>query len=85
MTRTVTASSPPEVFVMNADRSNPRRVGSGFSPTWSQDGRRLAFVSNGANYSRYLAVVGADGSGLRRLFRIACDFFERPSGRRTAS
>src|SRR5258708_6680379 len=51
------SSGGPDIFVMNADGTNPHAVVSGgplpapytnvnSDPTWSPDGTRLAFVSN---------------------------------------
>ena len=53
--------------VMNADGSNPHPLGSptlGDEPSWSPDGSQLVFHDPHQNG---LAVIGADGSNLRRL------------------
>ena len=54
------------LYVVNADGSDRRLLGRGQAPTWSSDGRKIAFRSdrdgNGEVY-----VVNADGSGLRRV------------------
>ena len=56
------------LWVGNADGTGRRRIStiSALSPTWSPDGRRLAFRHIGAEGSD-LYVVGADGSGERRI------------------
>jgi Tol biopolymer transport system component len=55
-----------EIYVMNADGSNPRRLtdspGGEYSPTWSPDARMIAFVVN-----ERISVMNADGSNPRRL------------------
>ena len=72
-----------EVYVMNADGSGKRNLtrdrASDDYPTWSPDGRRIAFLrgrlySNNPGglgvhrfYGYHLYVMNADGSGLRRL------------------
>ena len=57
------------VLVANADGSDARRLARGvcsdMSPGWSPDGRRIAFTRGRERGA--LFVVGADGSGLRRL------------------
>jgi Tol biopolymer transport system component len=78
--------TPPEqsdIYVMNADGSRKRKLTRDRAfddyPTWSPDGRRIAFVRGrlhgnprpGRDVRRWylydLYVVNADGSGLRRL------------------
>jgi TolB protein len=78
------------LYVADADGTHLRSLGlHGLSPAWSPDGARLAFVSfDDANAppcpvascppSGELYVVGADGSGLRRLTRSKADD-EHPS------
>jgi TolB protein len=78
------------LYLADADGSHLRSLGlHGLSPAWSPDGERLAFVSfDDANAppcqaascppSGELYVVGADGSGLRRLTSSKADD-EHPS------
>jgi TolB protein len=81
------------LYLADADGTHVRQLGGtlvhGVSPSWSPDGSRLAFVSFAdANDppceaascppSGELYVVGADGSGLRRLTRSRADD-EHPS------
>ena len=54
----------PEVWVMNADGSNQRRLAIGFPYSWSPDGRKIAFRWGD---KPGLYVMNDDGSGQRRL------------------
>jgi TolB protein len=63
-------SGPPwqsDVYVINVDGTGERNLtGDGVSggPTWSPDGRRIAFASSGG-----IDVMSADGTGRQRLVR----------------
>jgi Tol biopolymer transport system component len=64
------------LFVMNADGSGQQRVArDAFGPSWSPDGRRVAFgrpvhtPRPDTPFSAAIYVSNADGSGLRRLTR----------------
>ena len=70
--------TPPEqsdIYVMNADGSRKRNLtrdrASDDLPTWSPDGRRIAFLHGRGRGRGQLYVVNADGSWLRNLGRIA--------------
>ena len=50
------------VYSMMADGSHPVRLAAGWTPVWSPDGSKIAFVSSGG-----VSVMSADGSGLTVL------------------
>jgi Tol biopolymer transport system component len=54
------------LFVANLDGTDPTKITHDIAgdPTWSPDGRRIAFDTSGAGS---IMVVNADGSGLRKL------------------
>jgi len=60
----------PEIYVMDADGSNPTRLTNnpGFdgAPTWSPDGTRIAFASS-RNDNADIYIINVDGSNLVRL------------------
>ena len=56
-------SGEPEIWVMNADGTEQRRLAAGLSPAWSPDGSLIAF----AGESGGLSVIRPDGTGLRAL------------------
>jgi Tol biopolymer transport system component len=74
------------IYVMNADGSGVRRLTHGHddhAPTWSPDGRKIAFERNGVLYVRNLS----GSSRLRRLTAIPDDSRApawSPDGRRIA-
>lgn len=59
-----------EVYVMNADGSNPRNLTNNPAPdghpSWSPDGKKLAFHSE-RDGNRDIYVMNSDGTGLQRL------------------
>ena len=63
-----------EIYVANADGSNQKRLTTSKaddrSPTWSPDGRSIAFSSDRSDPQRHdyeIYVMHADGSGLHRI------------------
>jgi Tol biopolymer transport system component len=52
------------IYVVRADGTRRRRLASGQDPSWSPDGRRLAFIDNCR-----LLTIGSNGKGKRRLSR----------------
>ena len=59
----------PHIAVMDADgRNRERLVDSAEAPSWSPDGREIAFMSRRAGGVWYhIYVIGTDGQGLRRV------------------
>jgi Tol biopolymer transport system component len=76
------------LYVMNADGSARRLVSDHafIDPSWSPDGRRLAFVTAGDRAGSEIHVVAVDGSGEQRLTRNHADFAPvwSPDGRKLA-
>ncbi len=59
-----TPGAPLSIYVVRADGTRRRRLASGEDPSWSPDGRRLAFIDNCT-----LLTIGSNGKGKRRLSR----------------
>ena len=61
----------PQIYVMDADGSNVRKLTQGVSPPstprWSPDGTRITFGRDGADGLHHVHIMNADGSGLRAL------------------
>jgi len=61
----------PQIYAMNADGSNPRRLtndkAEDSSPAWAPDGAAIAFVSDREGEHRSLFLMAPDGSQQRRL------------------
>jgi dipeptidyl aminopeptidase/acylaminoacyl peptidase len=78
-----------DLYVMNADGSDQRRLtrnSGGGIPRWSPDGRRIAFLrqelpkgGSAPPAPAYVYVMNADGSGPRRLARMAKFDYSLPS------
>ena len=67
------------VFVMNADGTDQHQVGTldGLMPTWSPDGKQIAFISLGNifhPYGKEILRANADGSNVRRVARVGAGF-----------
>jgi Tol biopolymer transport system component len=64
-------SGAQQIFVVDADGTNPHRVGDpsleGHDATWSPDGTMLAFVGGHFDNDRGIFVMNADGTNIRAL------------------
>lgn len=69
--RWTVASDQYQVWVMNRDGSNPRRVfkGDGWDPTWSPDGTKILFASD-RDGSDQLYIGDLDGSHIHRISNL---------------
>ena len=69
-TATAEGASAQDIYVMNADGSNWRRITThpdiDTTPTWSPSGTQIAFVSDRTGRPQ-IYIMNADGSGVRRL------------------
>lgn len=56
------------IFLMNLDGSNKQLlISNAWGPVWSQDGKRIAYISRGAIGSPQIFVANADGSNSKQL------------------
>jgi TolB protein len=66
------------IYVASVDGTNERKVTAGVFPTWTRDGRLVFSDREGDGPS--LFIVGADGSGRRRLAQKALYGVTSPDG-----
>jgi TolB protein len=66
----------PEIYVMNRDGSNLRRMTNNpaidVTPTWSPSGNQLAWVSDRTG-NPHIYIMNADGTGQRSVINEICD------------
>jgi len=61
-------SRNPQIWVMDADGSNQKRLTEhGIDPVWSPDGRQIAFASNREGQVFQIFVMNADGTNVRKI------------------
>jgi TolB protein len=69
-TATAEGASAQDIYIMNADGSNSRRITThpdiDTTPTWSPSGTQIAFVSDRTGKPQ-IYLMNVDGSGVRRL------------------
>jgi TolB protein len=78
---TSTRNGRSQIFLANADGSQPTLLAEGERPAWSADGTRLAFQSSAP--SPDIQVINADGTGLRQLGKGTAPSWS-PDGRKLA-
>jgi Tol biopolymer transport system component len=57
----------PAIYLVDADGTGLKQLGSGAYPRWSPDGERIVFFS-GPGANAQVSVMKADGTGVRPLF-----------------
>jgi Tol biopolymer transport system component len=80
-----------DIWLMQADGTHQQQLthisGVNAAPTWSPDGKRIAFLSTRGGRALHIYVIGANGKGLRRLTTNrdnASDPSWSPDGKRIA-
>jgi TolB protein len=78
---TIAYTNNGELWTMRADGSHKRRLHAtvgvdNWGPSWSPDGRTIAFVALQRN-SKWVYTIRADGSGLRRVGKGESPAFRR--------
>jgi Tol biopolymer transport system component len=82
LARNMVRPSRVEIFVMNADGSDPRQVtalgGANFGPSWTPDGTGIVFSSNhpaprSGNFDLYLVAAAATKAGPGAVERVTFD------------
>lgn len=72
----IDASEPVEIWLLDVQTGEDRKLVDGFDPAWSPDGRWLAYASNGPRDAdgprdNDIRVVSADGQGDRGVLAIS--------------
>ncbi len=70
----------PSVRLVRPDGSHDHRLAPGSTPTWSPDGRRIAFEWQPKGVRTSLAVIDANGKHFRVLDRLAVDPYSQGVG-----
>ncbi len=66
------------LYLMGADGSSPRRLGYGYSPSWSPDGHTIALIDEASGDKPTFAVylMNSDGTNIRPLANIRGDIVD---------
>ena len=56
-----------EIWLMDADGGNKRKLVKGRKPTWTADGRKIVFTSSAFDDNDELYIIDRDGANMQRL------------------